>query len=171
MYQRGPVPLPNVGFTLTGGKTIGSTGAGVPLYKTETATATNGLGIRVLPLEWDIYQIDIPSYDVVDACNAPPYTLSPGSSLEAILVLGDATTHRLLVSVHAAGAPVEGASVTLSRTGYSETVTTSACGTAYFGGVASANDYALSASAPGQTTVNATGVAVSSQSFHVLTFE
>ena len=170
VYQRGPVPLPNVSFTLTGTKTIGSTGAGASLYKFEESTATNALGLRVFELEWDIYQIDLPSYDVVDACTAPPYTLAPGADVDATLVLDDDTAHSILISVFAGGAPVAGAEVTLSRTGYTETVSTSACGGAYFGGLTSASDYSVSASATGQTTVNETGITVADQSFYVLSF-
>lgn len=170
-YQRGPVPLPNVSFTLTGSKAIGSTGAGVPLYKFEESTATDALGLRTFELEWDVYQIDIPSYDIVDACNAPPYTLAPDANVAATLVLGTDTANSMLVSVFAAGAPVGGAQVTLWRAGYSETVSTSACGAAHFGGLTAASDYNVSASASGQTAVNATGVSVSGQSFYVLSFE
>jgi hypothetical protein len=170
-YQRGPVPLPNVTFSITGGKTTGSTGAGSSLYKTQTSTATNSLGLRVLSLEWDIYQIDIPSYDVVDACNTPPYTLAPGAELEASLVLGEETTNALLVSVRSGGTSVAGAEVTLSRPGFSETVTTSACGAAYFGDLAAASDYSISASAEEETTVSASGVSVADQTFYGLTFE
>lgn len=169
-YLEGPVPLPDVDFTLTGGKTIGSTGAGASLYKTEIAASTDATAGWTSTLEWDVYGIDVPGYDVVDACNAPPYTLAPGSTLAATLVLGDETTHRALVSVTAAGAPIEGAEVTLARTGFSTTTLTSACGAAYFGDLTSANDYTITATASGQTDVTMTGAGVSGQSFHVLSF-
>ena len=169
-YLEGPIPLPDVDFTLTGGKTIGSTGAGAPLYKTEVAASTDADGEWEQSLEWDVYQLEVPGYDVVDACNAPPYALAPGSSVAGTLVLGDETAHRVLVSVRAGGAAVEGASVTLSRTGYSKTATTSSCGAAYFGGLASASDYTITADAPGYTQAVSTGVTVSGQTFHALTF-
>ena len=113
----------------------------------------------------------IPSHDVVDACNAPPYTLPPGASLSSSLVLGNPTPHAVLVSARAVGAPIEGATITLSRPGFSSTTDTSACGAAYFGGVASASDYTITASAPGYANVTANGIAVSGQLFYGLAFE
>lgn len=171
IYRRGPVPLPNVDFTLTGGKTIGTTGAGEPLYKTIVATATDGNGERDLSLEWDAYELVLESHDVVEACNAPPYTLAPGTALESSLILATSTPHRALISVRAAGTPVADAQVTLSRTGFSQTVTTGACGTAYFGDLAPAADYAVSAAAAGYTAVSATGINVSGALFYGLSFE
>ena len=169
-YRRGPVPLPNIAFTLRGGKTIGSTGAGAPIYKTNVSQSTDSSGVRALSLEWDEYEANVPSYDVVDACNAPPYTLAPGASLDSSLVVATSTSNSALISVSAAGASVEGASVTLSRTGFSRTATTSACGAAYFGSIAAASDYAITASAPGHADATATGISVSGQLFHALTF-
>jgi hypothetical protein len=170
-YRRGPVPLPNIAFSLTGAKTIGSTGAGAPLYKTEVADSTNSAGERDLALEWDVYTLGLSGRDVVDACNAPPYTLPPGTTLESSLILATSTPHMALISVRDGGAPVASANVTLSRTGYSETVMTSACGAAYFGNVSSATDYTVSASAPGYTTSSVTGVTVSGKLFYVLSLD
>lgn len=169
-YRRGPVPLPNIAFSLVGEKTVGSTGAGVPIYKTTVSQSTNSSGVRELSLEWDEYDATIPSYDVVDACSAPPYTLAPGTTLDSSLVLSTPTTHSALVSVSAGGAAIEGASVTLSRAGFSQTVATSACGAAYFGGVTTASDYTITASAPGHSDVTATGVSVSGKLFYELSF-
>ncbi|MEA2701442.1 MAG: hypothetical protein QOE22_151 [Candidatus Parcubacteria bacterium] len=169
-YRRGPVPLPNIAFTLTGGKTIGSTGAGAPIYKTNVSQSSDSNGVRVLSLEWDEYEADVPSYDVVDACNAPPYTLAPGASLDSSLVLGTSTAHSALVSVRASGVPVAGANVVLSRSGFTKSVTTSECGAAYFGAVATANDYTITVSASGHADAVATGVSVSGELFYAITF-
>lgn len=170
-YRRGPVPLPNIAFILTGGKTIGSTGAGAPIYKTTVSQSTDSTGVRALPLEWDEYQAHVPAFDVVDACNAPPYTLAPNASLDSSLIVGTSTPHSVLASVRLGSTPVAGASVTLSRTGFSKTASTSECGGAYFGAVTSASDYTLTASTPGHADVTSTGVSVSGQAFEALTFE
>ncbi|HWH16199.1 MAG TPA: carboxypeptidase-like regulatory domain-containing protein [Candidatus Paceibacterota bacterium] len=171
-YTRGPVPLPNVSFSLQGAKTIGSTGAGVPLYKTTVAEATDGSGIAELSLEWDVYSFSVDGYDVVDACSAPPFTLAPGTESDHRLMMGPETTNALLVSVRdAAGTPVAGADVTLSRTGFTETVTTSACGTAYFGGVASASTYTVQAAKAGYVTQTQTNLTVSGKVFYAAQFE
>jgi len=171
VYQRGPVPLPNVSFSLTGGKTIGSTGGGAPIYKTVLSESTNGSGVRELSLEWDEYEADIPSYDVVDACNAPPYTLAPNSSIDSSLILDDPTAHSVLVSARTTTGPIEVGNITLSRTGFSEIVPVSECGAAYFGGVVSASDYTITASTSGYDDVIVTGISVSGQLFYEVIFE
>lgn len=165
-YREGPVPLPNVSLTLRGAKTIGSTGAGAAIYKTTIATTTSSTGVRSMSLEWDLYTLSISGYDTQEACGAPPYTLSPGASSDNRLVLGPQTSNAVLVSVKDdAGANVSGASVTLSRTGYTSTVSTSACGTAYFGGVTAAS-YTITVEKAGYTTAVFTNVPVSGQTYY-----
>ncbi len=160
-YMSGPVPLPSVSFTLTGAKTTGSTGAGAPIYKTTVSTTTGSAASTTLSLEWDSYKLGVTSYDIVDACPVPPYNILAGSTNDYRLILGTATTHALLVSVNnAAGTPISGASVTLSRTGFSQTVTSTSCGAAYFGGVTSSSAYTLSATS-GALSASYTGVTVS----------
>lgn len=166
-YLRGPIPLPNVSFTLTGAKTIGSTGGGSPIYKTTISTSTGATSSKALSLEWDSYALAVPSYDAADICNAPPYALTPGSASDSSLYLTAPTTNSLLVSVRdAGGTAVPGASVTLSRTGYSNTVLTSACGGAYFGGITASNTYTITVSKTGYTTDTNTNVNIAGQTFY-----
>lgn len=165
-YQRGPVPLPNVPFTLTGAKTIGSTGGGAPIYKTTVNTSTDATGVKALALEWDSYLLSLSGYDVVDACNAPPYALSPGTSRSGSLYMASSTGNSLLVTGRdVAGTAVPGATATLSRTGYTQTVLTSSCGGAYFGNLASANDYTLVVSKPGYTTDTTPNLSITGHAF------
>lgn len=170
-YQAGPIPLPNVSFTLTGAKTIGTTGAGAPIYKT-TVSGTTGSGASIgESLEWDSYSLYIPSYDIVNACGVPPYALSPGASISESLILGPQTSNSALISVtDDMGNLIPGASVTLSRSGYSQTVITSSCGTAYFGGLTSASDYTVAISDSGYTSTNATGVSISGDTLYSISF-
>jgi hypothetical protein len=86
-FDEGPVPLPNVPFTLTGVKKKGTTGAGVPIPKTVVSTTTSALGVRSLPLEWDVYELSIPGYTIVTASSTPPYTIAPGTITESTLIL------------------------------------------------------------------------------------
>ena len=171
-YTAGPTPLPHVPFTLTGTKTIGFTGSSTPLYKTIVSTTTDAQGSRTLSLEWDAYTLSgVTGYDIEDACPAPPYILAPGSTNTAFLTLVPATTNRLYVLVQdASGNPVPGATVTLSRTGYSDTQTSSACGGAYFGNLSAANDYAVTISKSGYTQTSFSSVSVSGQSFYTASF-
>jgi hypothetical protein len=166
-YNRGPIPLPSVAFTLTGAKTTGSTGAGVAIYKTTVATTTGATGMNALSLEWDAYTLALSTYDTVDACNAPPYTIAPGTTADTSLYLVAPTTNSLLVSVRdAAGAAVQGATVTVSKSGYTGTVTTSACGGAYFGALTSSSTYTITVSKAGYTTDTNTGVTISGHTFY-----
>lgn len=171
-YRSGPIPLPNVAFTLTGAKTIGTTGAGSPIYKTTVSGNTGSTASSQQTLEWDSYSLSTPSYDIQDACSAPPFALAPGASISESLILGPATSNSMLVSVtDSSGNLVPGATVTLSRTGYSQTVTTSSCGTAYFGGISSATDYAVTVSKTGYTGNSASGVTVSGETLYAISFQ
>lgn len=166
-YMRGPVPLPNVAFALTGAKTIGSTGAGAPLYKTTISTSTDSSGKNPLSLEWDGYTLSLSNYDAVDACNAPPYTVAPATNADTSLYLVAPTTNSLLVSVRdAGGVAVPGATVVLSRTGFSSTVNTSTCGGAYFGGITASSAYTITVSKTGYTTDTNSGVNLSGHTFY-----
>ena len=169
-YQAGPTPVPNVAFTLTGGKTIGSTGGGSPIYKTTIATTTDSSGARALALEWDSYKLALTAYDVIDACTPPTYSVSAGGTYAPTLYLGAATTNTVLVSVRdAAGAVVSGATVTLSKTGYSSNVQTSSCGTAYFGGLSSGT-YSVQIAKTGYTTTTFSNVSISGHTFYAASF-
>ena len=170
-FRAGPIPLPNVGFTLTGAKTIGTTGAGAPIYKTSVTANTGSAASNQQTLEWDSYSLLVPSYDIEDACGVPPYALSPGASIIESLILGPQTSNSALVSVtDSSGNLVPGTTVTLSRTGYTSTVTTSACGTAYFGGVTAGSSYTVSISKTGYTSTNDTGVSISGETLYAISF-
>jgi hypothetical protein len=168
-YTAGPTPVPNIPFTLTGSKTTGSSGAFVPIYKTVVSTTTSSTGARSLSLEWDSYGLSLSTYDVIDACTPPSFSLSPGSSGESLLYLGPATTNALLVTVlDSAGAIVPGATVTLSRTGYTKSVVTGSCGTAYFGAQTAASD-TLTITKTGYTGTNTT-LTPTGHLFYVMSF-
>ncbi len=173
-YATGPTPIPSVPFTLTGEKTIGSTGTGAPIYKTSILQTTGSSGQITLPLEWDSYHVGVTGYDIEDTCPFPPYPIAPGSTNTASLTLVASTTNRLLVNVQdSSGAPVSGATVTLSlaSTGYSKTVSSSACANAYFGGLSSSDKYTITIAKSGYTTSTLNNVLVSKQSFYTATFQ
>ncbi len=161
----GPFPIPNVAFTLTGAKTIGSRSDGTPIPKAVVNTSTGSDGVRSLALEWDSYEPSVPDYDVEDACPAPPYALAPGASENVSLFLVAKTADNLRVLVtDSTGAVVPGASVTLARSGYTKTVKSSSCGSAYFGGLSAANDYTVTIAKSGYTTTTVSNVSVSGAS-------
>lgn len=171
-YKTPKAPLPNIAFGLRGAKTVGSTGAGAAIYKTTIASTTSASGSRTLSLEWDAYELTLTGYDIIDACNAPHYALSPGVATDSSLTLGADTAHMILVSVKdAAGAAVPGADVTLSRGAFSQSVTASSCGAAYFGGLTTASDYTVQITKSGYSTETFTNVTVSGSTFYVASFE
>jgi hypothetical protein len=87
-YDAGPTPLPNVSFTLTGAKTIGSTSGGASIYKTVVASTTDSSGVRSFSLEWDLYQLAITGYTIATATPADiPLELSPGGAVDESLIL------------------------------------------------------------------------------------
>lgn len=86
-YETGPHPLPNVSFTLTGAKTIGSTAGGAPLYKTVVASTTGASAQFGTQLEWDAYTLTVPGYQVLEADPEAPYEVLPGVLFEARLIL------------------------------------------------------------------------------------
>lgn len=86
-YDQGPLPLPNISFTLTGGKTIGSTGAGASIYKTTISTSTGSVASSTLSLEWDSYTLSVPGHTIILEEPESPYELLPGTALDATLIL------------------------------------------------------------------------------------
>lgn len=160
---------PNVSFTMQGAKTIGSGPSG-PVYKYSQSLSTDGSGSVTIPnLGWDAYTISVPAssgYDVASACNPQPESLAPGASQTTTLYLVAHTTNSLLVDVRDAtsGTLLPGASVTLSRTGFSSTVTTDPCGQAFFSGLTASSAYSVEVDDSGYTTNTTSGVSVSGQS-------
>lgn len=173
-YENGPTPLPNIPFTLTGAKTTGTTGAGASIIKNTIATTTDSAGVRALSLEWDIYALTISGYDVTDACSPPPYTIAPGvTDAYSLYMVSSGAVGQVLVSVKdATGAVVSGATVQLTKSGYSDTTTTNTCGTGHFGNLSSGT-YTVTISKTGYTTAVYSGVSVTSGSttFYATSFE
>ncbi|MDB5195122.1 MAG: hypothetical protein JWO84_306 [Parcubacteria group bacterium] len=166
----GPIPIPNVALALAGAKTIGSTGAGAPIYKTSVAATTNASGIAALSLEWDSYSLSLTGYDIVDACYAAPYALLPGTNTTNNLFLDVNTSNSALVSVRdSSGATVAGATVTVSKAGFTQDSVTSACGAAYFGALAS-GAYTVTITKAGYTTTSYPNVTVAGDTFYPTSF-
>jgi hypothetical protein len=167
----GPTPIPNVSVTLTGIKTIGSTGAGAAILKNILSASTNSSGVATFSAEWDSYSLDVAGYDTVDACYGPSYSLAPGGTMSQSLYLGAVTSNSLLISVRdTTGVAISNVTVTLSRTGYSSTSATSICGGAYFGGLTASSLYSVQISKSGYTTTTYTNVTVGGHTFYAASF-
>ncbi len=171
-YAAGPTPLPNAAITLTGTKTIGSTGAGVPIYETIIATTTDTSGSRTIILPSDAYTPTTSGGDIENACPFIPYALSPGSTNTAKLTLvTPSTTDKLLVLVQdSSGNPVASTTVTLSRTSYTQTSISSSCGVAYFSGLSLSASYTVTIAKSGYTKTTFSNVSVKGQTVYNASF-
>lgn len=84
----GPIPAPNVPFTLTGQKLKGTTGAGAAIYKTVIATSTDASGVRPLSLEWDQYSFSIGSgFTFSTSTPSIPFVVEPGTTQSARVIV------------------------------------------------------------------------------------
>jgi hypothetical protein len=164
----GPLPLANIAFNLQGAKSIG-TGPSGTVYKYSNNFSTGASSTVAIPnLEWDNYTVTIAGatgYDIASACNPQPESLSPGATMTSNFYLAAHTTNSLLVDVRSAatGALITGASVHLSKTGYTSTFSSDACGQSFFPGLSSGT-YSISVSAAGHTTYTSSTVSVSGTS-------
>lgn len=168
-YDYGPEPLPNVAFTLQGAKTIGSGPSGA-LYKySQSLSSGSAASVTISALEWDTYTISLSGsgYDLASSCPSPqPETLAPGMSAATSLFLADHTAYSLLVDVrsNATGALIPGASVTITRSGFSANGATDSCGQAFFGNLAASASYSVAVSASGYAPKTQNNVSVSGAS-------
>ncbi len=164
-YVTNEPTIPGIDFVLTGGKVLGTDLALVPIPKYDVAHATDGSGSVTIPdLEWDSYDVVLmsPGYDVSEACRSLPYSLSPGVVDTLTLTLVPSVAHSLRVEVvDGIGDPIPNASVTLSRSGFSDSDTASVCGQVFFGsGVSSNTDYEVEVEATGYIDQTITGVSI-----------
>ena len=97
--------------------------------------------------------------------------MAAGSASDNTLYLGSATTNSILVSVSdSAGANVTGATVTLAKTGFSQSTSSSACGNAYFGSLTSGSTYSITISKTGYTTTIYNNVSISGDTYFQTSF-
>ncbi|MCE9643780.1 prepilin-type N-terminal cleavage/methylation domain-containing protein [Candidatus Parcubacteria bacterium] len=118
-------PVPNIAYTLTGTKLIG-TNPNVPKYQANRNTGSSGTYTDFL--EWDTYTLTETDEDNDIAGTIPPLPLSvvPGGNQNFSLVLAPSSANKLLVTVldQSSGLSLSDAEVTLSRVGYTRTLTT-----------------------------------------------
>jgi hypothetical protein len=160
-HTEAPALLPNLAFTLTGTKTIGTDASSLPIYKTVLNDTTGASGTKTESLEWDAYAVSLASNYLIESCGPTPYSLAPGSATTTTLLVGTPSTNTLPIEVtNSTDVAISGAKVILAKSGYASTIFTSACGIAYFNTLASGT-YTATVSAPGYTTSQFTGIVVS----------
>ncbi len=168
-YTIGSQPLPNAPFTMRGSKTIGTTNAGVSIYKVDQALTTNSSGsYSSASVEWDSYSFSADGilWDLSSSCPLQPLSIAPAGSVSVDLYYWPHTSNSLRVAVVSAASStaISGATVTVVRTGTNKTKQTDACGQSFFPGLAAASDYAVTVSAAGFTSTTTPNVVVSGQS-------
>lgn len=160
-HTSGPAPVMNIPFTLVGTKTIGTTASNTPIYKTSLADTTGATGQKAESLEWDAYVLTLSSGTLLENCPASPYQLPPAVATTTTLLVGTPTANTLPILVkNAAGNAIGHARVVLAKSDYAATVPASACGLAYFNGLA-AGTYSATAFARGYATTTVPSIVVS----------
>lgn len=160
-YTEGPQPLPNVAFTLTGTKTIGSDASNTPIYKTVVNDTTGTSAQKTESLEWDAYTLTLPSASLIESCPVAPYQLAPAMATTTTIIVATPTANTLsLLVTDSNGNPLSGAKVVLAAHSYAATIPTSACGLSYFNSL-SATSYSATVSAPGYATTTIPALSVS----------
>jgi hypothetical protein len=152
-YVAGPTPLSNIGMTIHGAKTIGTTATSSPIYKLGSSFTTTQYGDWLIdPIEWDTYTLGLSgaSYDVMERC-PDAASVAPGATLPISFTLTPHTAQSLKVYVTGSGAAFSGATLAVGKSGATTTQTTSACGQSFFGGLA-AGTYTVAASKAGFQT-------------------
>ena len=154
------VALPSIGFSLTGTKLIGT--PSVLKYAAHSFT-TNASGTYSFPtLEWDTYSalLTSASYDLAGTTLLPSFSINPNTSNTLQLTAVPHVNMALLVSVKdSSNNPINGATVTLTKTGFNQSKTTNSgtCATpgqAFWNGLTSGT-YTLTVSKTGfQTNTN-----------------
>lgn len=161
------VPLPAIGFSLTGTKLIGT--PSILKYPTQSfSTDTNG-SYNLQNLEWDTYNLLLTSasYDLAGTTPLSPFVLNPNENKNIQLVVVPHVNRALLVSVKdSLGNPIDGATVRLQKSGFDQTKNTNSgtCATpgqAFWNGLASAT-YTLTVSKTGYTTYTNNALNISS---------
>lgn len=115
---------PNRNFSITGAKLIGTS---PDVVKFSTSSATNASGIKTFSnMEWDTYAVSLneSALDVVGTIPLSPVTINPSSTVDFRFVVQSSAPRSLLVTVKDAGTgtAVLGASVALSKSGFSQTL-------------------------------------------------
>ena len=116
----------SIDFTLKGSKLIG---LAPDVLKYNVAHITDGLGQKTIAaLEWDTYYTTLTdgAYDLIGSIPLLPFALAPNSSQDVRFIVAPKNPNTLLVTVKDAATqlPLSGAQVTLTKTGYTNTLIT-----------------------------------------------
>lgn len=117
--------VPNQNFSVQGSKLIGTN---PDVFKFSTSSQTDAYGSSTLPnIEWDSYGFSYGSSNYLrGTIPLDPLAVSPGSTSSFSYILSPSAPNGLLATITdaATGAPISGATVNLSKIGYSSALIT-----------------------------------------------
>ena len=150
-------PLPDISFSLTGEKLIGT--PSVLKYPTQDFSTDSAGGEIISDLEWDTYRVLLtsPAYDLAGGSLLPSFAINPDENKNLQLVVVPHADRALLISVEdSLGVAIDGASVQLQKDIFDQTKTTNSftCptpGQVFWNGLES-DTYTLTVSKAGYTT-------------------
>lgn len=172
-YRESAVPRSGVDLSLHGDKMIGTDLSANPIFKTTLSGTTDGVGeLDFSDVEFDSYNFTIPgSLTVTTACPALPLLHQAGIASSLDIVLRASVSNSLRTTVlNTEGNPIPGATVVLSRSGFSETQDTNLCGQIFiYSGVVVESDYDIAVSKPGYVTQNISTFSINGNTENVIT--
>jgi prepilin-type N-terminal cleavage/methylation domain-containing protein len=119
-------PIAGVQGLLKGTRLIGSNPDIYLVNQLYTSSVTGTIAIGELP--WDSYGIVPTGYDLIGTIPDVPFSVLPGSSQQASVILGPNTSRSLIVAAKYQGAPVASAEVTVTGPNGFEVVQTTGVG-------------------------------------------
>ncbi|MBI3888407.1 carboxypeptidase regulatory-like domain-containing protein [Candidatus Nomurabacteria bacterium] len=158
--------LPNIGFSLTGTKFIGT---GILKYPAHSFTTSAAGNITIPGIEWDTYStlLTSASYDLAGTNPLPSFAINPNETKNLQLVVVPHVNGAILVSVKdSSNVAIDGATVRLQKGAFDQTKTTgsgscSTPGQVFWNGLASGT-YTLTVSKAGYTTYTNNALNISS---------
>jgi hypothetical protein len=117
----------NVTFQLRGQKTLGTDVSDLPIYKYDEVLTTDGGGnLSIENLEWDNYEVFLPSagsYDIAATNPLVPFSLLPDSLTNLTFIASSKTLHRLYaIFTDSSSTLISSVSATLSdKAGFNQT--------------------------------------------------
>ena len=119
--------VPNIHFSLTGAKLIGTSPSVFKFPTVNVSTGSSGT-LNLVNMEWDTYTLTPTdsSYDVEGVNPFSPFALNPNNSQNVQLVVVPKSSNSFMVSVadRSSKLPISGATVTLSGGSYTGTYVT-----------------------------------------------
>ena len=167
-------PLPGMTFTLHGSKTIGTDGAGQPIYKyNELQTTDPAAELNLSNMEFDTYTVSIDGpgtgYDIAASYPPYPFVLPSGTQKNLTLTLTPHSPYSLLITLMNADDQVVSAAnvhVTEATTGFDVTKQTGVSGQAFFGSLTNIT-YTITVDHPDYQTQSFQVTPVGSDLIHV----